>query len=103
MPALLFENVLGYPGKRIFCGELGPTRPVTQGRIAFAMGMPKTDCTFPMEWPEGYRRDHAPVTFGLDYPAELQERVKQRWETLGLPPIATYMFCEAMGIRGVFA
>lgn len=55
-----------------------------QGRNYFLL----FDCTFPMDWPEEYRRDHTrAVTFGLDYPAELQERVKQRWERLGLPPI----------------
>jgi phenylphosphate carboxylase alpha subunit len=39
LPALLFENIKGFPGQRVFCGELGPTRPVIQGRIALALGL----------------------------------------------------------------
>lgn len=42
LPAILFENIKDYPGGKVLWGELGPTRPVVQGRVALALGMSKT-------------------------------------------------------------
>ncbi|MBI2953061.1 MAG: UbiD family decarboxylase [Chloroflexi bacterium] len=41
LPALVFEKVKDYPGCTVVGNLLGPTRPVVQGRIALAMGLPK--------------------------------------------------------------
>lgn len=39
-PAMLFENVRGYPGGRVLANLIGPTRPVPHGRLALALDLP---------------------------------------------------------------
>jgi len=47
-PAPLFEKVKDYAeGFRVLGSYFGPTRPITQGRLALAMGLPKN--TSPLE------------------------------------------------------
>src|SRR5207247_31475 len=52
--APMFDTITGYPkGYRVLGIPLGPTKPIVQGRVAIALGMPKN--TRPLDLIESYR------------------------------------------------
>ena len=60
-PALYFEKAKGYPaGYGVLGVPFGPTKPVIQGRVAIALGLPKT--TPPLELIDVFReRTYHPI------------------------------------------